>query len=60
MARTKNRPMVLERYSSKTACFIGTGLTFSSLAAYHMFFPFTWVISSTVWLSYLVIYLPMK
>jgi hypothetical protein len=25
-----------------------------------MFFPFTWVISSTVWLSYLVIYLPMK
>ena len=32
----------------------------SSLVAYHAFEPFTWVISNTVWFSYLVVYLPMK
>lgn len=32
----------------------------SSMAAYHMFVPFTWVVSNVVWLSYLLIYLPMK
>lgn len=60
MTRTKNRPMAQGRISSKTACFLGTGLTVSSLATYHMFEPFTWVISNTVWFSYLVGYLPMK
>ena len=60
MARTKNRPMAQGRISSKHACFLGTGLTVSSLVAYHAFEPFTWVISNTVWFSYLVVYLPMK
>ena len=60
MARTKNRPMAQERISSKHACFLGTGLTVSSLMAYHVFEPFTWVVSNAVWFSYLCIYLPMK
>ena len=60
MARTKNRPMAQGRISSKYACFIGTGLTVSSLLAYNNFMPFTWVISHSVWISYLMIYLPMK
>lgn len=60
MTRTKNRPMAQERISSKQACFIGTGLTVSSLAAYHAFMPFTWCVASGVWLSYLAVYLPMK
>jgi len=52
--------MVLGRYTSKQACMIGTGLTVSSMAAFHMFQPFTWVVSNTVWFSYLAVYLPMK
>ena len=36
MARTKNRPMAQGRISSKQACFIGTGLTVSSLMAYQV------------------------
>ena len=39
---------------------IGTGLTVSSFMAYQMFTPYTFLISSTVWFSYLCIYLPMK
>ncbi len=39
---------------------IGTALSVSSMAAYHMFAPFTWIVSNAVWLSYLLIYLPMK
>jgi heme O synthase-like polyprenyltransferase len=39
---------------------IGTALSVSSMAAYHMFAPFTWIVSNSVWLSYLLIYLPMK
>ena len=39
---------------------IGTALSISSMTAYHMFEPFTWIISNTVWASYLLIYLPMK
>jgi len=60
MTRTKNRPMAQGRISSKHACFLGGALTISSMAAYHAFEPFTWVVSSTVWGSYLLIYLPMK
>mmetsp|Transcript_38227 Transcript_38227/g.27739 ORF Transcript_38227/g.27739 Transcript_38227/m.27739 type:complete len:105 (-) Transcript_38227:556-870(-) len=60
MARTKNRPMAQGRVSSRDACFLGTGLTVSSIAAYHMFEPFTWIVSSTVWFSYLCVYIPMK
>ena len=60
MARTKNRPMAQGRISNKHACIVGTSLTVSSLAAYHAFEPFTWIISSTVWFSYLLVYLPMK
>ena len=60
MARTRNRPMVQQKFTPKTACFIGTGLAVSSMAAYHMFMPFTWIVSNTVWASYLLIYLPMK
>ena len=60
MARTKNRPMAQGRISSKRACFLGTGLTLGSLAAYHAFMPFTWCVSHAVWFSYLAIYLPMK
>ena len=52
--------MAKGRISSKEACFIGTGLTVSSLAAFHAFQPFTWVISNSIWFSYLTIYLPMK
>jgi len=52
--------MAQGRIDSKQACFIGTGLTVSSLAAYHAFEPFTWIVSSTVWFSYLMVYLPMK
>lgn len=52
--------MAQERISSKQACFIGTGLTVSSLLAYHAFMPLTWVVSSAVWFSYLAVYLPMK
>jgi len=39
---------------------IGTGLFVSSVAAYHMFHPFTWVVSSSVWFGYLCVYIPMK
>ena len=39
---------------------LGTGLTISSIVAYHAFTPLTWVISSTVWLSYITCYIPMK
>ena len=60
MARTKNRPMAAGRITSKHACFLGTGLTVSSLFAFHAFEPFTWVISNAIWFSYLTIYLPMK
>ena len=52
--------MAQGRISSKHACFLGGALTISSIAAYHAFEPFTWVVSSTVWGSYLMIYLPMK
>ena len=52
--------MAQGRISSKTACFIGTGLTVSSLAAYHAFMPFTWCVASSVWFGYLQVYLPMK
>jgi len=52
--------MVMQRFTSKQACMIGTGLSVSSMIAYHMFEPFTWVISNSVWLSYLLVYLPMK
>lgn len=38
----------------------GTVLSLSSIAAYHMFMPFTWLVSNAVWASYLLIYLPMK
>lgn len=60
MARTKNRPMVLGKFTNKQGCMIGTGLTVSSIAAYHMFEPCTFLVSSSVWFSYLLIYLPMK
>ena len=60
MARTKNRPMAKGRISSKQACFVGTGLTVGSLAAFHAFQPFTWVISNSIWFSYLTIYLLLK
>lgn len=39
---------------------IGTGLTVSSLVAFHYFEPFTWVVSNFIWFSYLCVYLPMK
>jgi heme o synthase len=42
------------------ACYIGTALSLSSTAAYHVFQPFTWIISNTVWASYLLMYIPMK
>ena len=60
MKRTINRPMASKRISSKHACFLGTGLMLSSIATYHMFAPFTWVISNAIWFSYLTVYLPMK
>ena len=31
-----------------------------SMAAFHMFVPFTWCVSNTVWASYLLVYIPMK
>jgi protoheme IX farnesyltransferase len=60
MARTKNRPMVLKKFTNMQGCMIGTGLTVASFAAYQMFVPYTFIISSTVWFSYLAIYLPMN
>jgi protoheme IX farnesyltransferase len=30
------------------------------MLAYGAFHPFTWIISSTVWFSYLLAYIPMK
>lgn len=60
MARTANRPMVLQKFTPRQACMIGTALSVSSMAAYHMFNPFTWVVSNVVWSSYLLVYLPMK
>lgn len=30
------------------------------MAAYHMFEPYTWIVSNVVWTSYLLVYLPMK
>jgi protoheme IX farnesyltransferase len=60
MGRTANRPMAKGRISSKVGCMVGTGLFVSSLAAYHMFVPFTWIVSSSVWFMYLCVYLPMK
>lgn len=60
MVRTRNRPIPKGNISSKHGCFIGTGLTCASLVAYTNFAPYTWVISNTVWFSYLCIYLPMK
>lgn len=32
----------------------------SSLLVYHAFMPFTWVVSHSVWFTYLMLYLPMK
>jgi len=60
MARTKNRPMAQGRIDPKTGCFVGTTLTLSSLMAYTYFEPYTWIVSNTVWFSYLCVYLPMK
>ena len=60
MKRTANRPMATGRISAKQGCFVGTGLFVSSLLAYHAFHPFTWIVSSTVWFTYLCCYLPMK
>jgi heme O synthase-like polyprenyltransferase len=39
---------------------IGTGLNVASMAAYHQFMPFTYLVSNSVWFSYLCVYLPMK
>ena len=60
MKRTQNRPMAQGRVSPKVACLLGTGLTLGSLAAFSTFAPFTWVVSPSIWLSYLCIYIPMK
>jgi protoheme IX farnesyltransferase len=60
MVRTRIRPIPRESISSKSGCFIGTGLTVASFIAYSQFAPFTWVISNAVWFSYLCIYIPMK
>eukprot|EP00347_Sterkiella_histriomuscorum_P010315 403376775 len=60
MIRTHNRPIPKETISSKHGCFIGTGLSVASFLAYLPFAPYTWMVSNTVWFSYLQIYLPMK
>jgi heme O synthase-like polyprenyltransferase len=60
MKRTMNRPMVLKKFTPQTGCMIGSGLTIASLLAYQSFVPYTFIISSSVWFSYLCIYLPMK
>jgi protoheme IX farnesyltransferase len=60
MLRTHNRPIPKGNISSKYGCFIGTGLTCASFAAYSTFAPYTWVISNGIWFSYLCVYLPMK
>lgn len=60
MARTRNRPMVTQKFTGKQACLIGTALSLSSMGCYHMFEPFTWIVSNSVWASYLLVYLPMK
>ena len=52
--------MVLGKFTNKQGCMIGTGLTVASIAAYSMFMPYTFLVSSTVWFSYLGVYLPMK
>lgn len=60
MVRTHNRPIPKGTISSKNGCFIGTGLSVASLMAYTTFAPYTWIVSNTVWFSYLQVYLPMK
>ena len=45
MKRTKNRPMPKGRITSKHACFVGTGLTVSSLMAFHAFQPFVYFVA---------------
>lgn len=60
MTRTKNRPMVQQKFSGSQACLIGTLLSTSSIFAYNSFEPFTFLVSNAVWFSYLMIYLPMK
>ena len=61
MARTKNRPMPRDVFTSREGCMLGTGLTVVSLATFASCMqPYTWVVGSTVWLSYLCIYIPLK
>ncbi len=60
MIRTHSRPIPRGSISSKSGCFIGTGLSVASLFAYSQFAPYTWVISNAIWFSYLCVYLPMK
>jgi heme O synthase-like polyprenyltransferase len=60
MMRTHNRPVAQGRISHKQGCLVGTGLFVSSIAAYHLFMPFTWAVSCSVWFTYLCVYIPMK
>ena len=55
-----NRPIPRGIISSKEGCFIGTGLTTASIIAYTYFAPYTWIISSSIWVLYLCVYMPMK
>ena len=52
--------MVQKKFTAQQGCTIGTGLILASICAYHQFVPFTFLVSSAVWFSYLCIYLPMK
>src|SRR3569833_4717519 len=60
MIRTRHRPMPKKTKTAKTGCYIGTGLSLASIFTYTMFSPYTWLISNTIWFSYLCIYIPMK
>jgi len=60
MVRTHNRPIPKGTISSKNGCMIGTGLSAASFLAYLSFAPYTWIVSNSIWFSYLCIYLPMK
>lgn len=61
MNRTRLRPIVQGRLSTLFGCWLGTGLTVSSLALFYTFnAPYTWLVSSAIWSLYLHGYIPMK
>ena len=60
MIRTRNRPIPSGRISKEMGALTATALAAISMLSYMHFQTYTLIIANAVWLSYTLVYVPMK